>query len=243
VLRPDHAVLHGPLGLGSEPEVIPTPANFKALVPTLADELATYRIFPEPQPIGGAMTAHVGFEDAPDAEVIAGGIHLRHPDSPVIARHGAFVMWGFEGPPDKMTAVGRRLLLNVVAYASAHRGERPVVRVLAPAREFVPRPAEDLPYVFVREGRSAVDGIARQLGTPNNFIELLRAVACRLKADAYDADALVVLARYCPQAPVSGFAAWLAANEADLFFSDWGGYRWYSRRSVVEATTGQRSSR
>lgn len=215
-------------------EWIETPDVFRKSKPSIGARLPTYAVFPTAQPVGGVMTTHIDFEDAPDVESIAGGVHSRHPDSPVIARHGAYVLWGFEGTPDRMTETGRRLLLNVMAYAHAHRGEKPVVKVLTRAREYSHRPEAERPFLYSPDGRKlAVDEIAKRHGVANDTIEFLRMIGRRLGSDPHDADALTLVERYCPEARQTDFAAWLATHEDDLFFTDWGGYRWFSRREVL----------
>src|SRR5688572_16806849 len=120
VTRADHVLLRQPFALGV-PVQEDTPAHYLRAKPELGDRISTYAVFASLQPVAGVMPTHFEFEDAPDAEIVAGGIHTRHPDSPAIARHGAFVSWGFEGSPAAMTEVGRRLFLNTMAYAYAHR--------------------------------------------------------------------------------------------------------------------------
>jgi hypothetical protein len=242
VTRPEHAVLKQPFLLRA-PFEEDTPAHYLHAKPELGSRISTYSVFPSLQPVAGVMPTHFEFEDAPDAEVVAGGIHTRHPDSPSIARHGAFVSWGFEGSPAVMTEEGRRLFLNTMAYAYAHRGERPVVLVKTKAREISGYPRSDWPYLCASSGeRPMVDPEARALGVANDSLEFLGALADRLRRDSTDQLSLALLARYVPEAPAHGFEVWLADHAGDLFFSDWGGYRWYSRRAVAAASAGTAST-
>lgn len=193
-----------------------------------------FAVFAEPQARTGCMPTHYKFEDAPDAEIIAGGIHTRHPDAPAIARHGAFVSWGFEGTPARMTETGRRLFLNVLAYAYAHRGQQPRVLVQTKAREFSRLLPADRPFAAAAgDENPRVDEEAKTLGVANDSPLFLTTLAERLEHDATDPLARALVGRYLPDAPVDGFRAWLGEHEGDLFFSDWGGYRWYSRREVA----------
>jgi len=208
----------------------------------MGSTLPTFPVFPSLQPIAGVMPTHFGFEDSPDAEIVAGGIHTRHPDSPSIARHGAFLSWGFEGAPAAMTEAGRRLFLNTLAYADSRRGQRPVVLVKTKAREISGLPRSDWPFLHACEGdRPQVDAQAKALGVANDAHEFLDVVASRLQRNPDDVLGRALLARYVPDAPVSTFRAWLTEHDGDLFFSDWGGYRWYSRRWVAQATASPAS--
>jgi hypothetical protein len=68
------------------------------------------------RPIPGLVTDGDGFEDSPDAEAIAGGIHHKGPSYLTIARQGHLLQWGFAGSPDEMTEAGRAIFLNALHY-------------------------------------------------------------------------------------------------------------------------------
>jgi len=236
-------ILRHPLVLDAQPEAVPTPAHFRKVKPELGATILTFAVFSEPQRRSGSMPTHYRFEDAPDAEMIAGGIHNRHPDAPSIARHGAFVSWGFEGSPEHMTETGRRLFLNVLAYASAHRGKHPGVLVETKARQFSRLAAEDLPYAHAREGgEPAVDEDVRGLQVPNDSPAFLDLLATRLAREPHDSVALTLTRRYLPDAPVPDLRSWLDQHTGELFFSDWGGYRWYLREEIARAGSLDRPS-
>lgn len=89
------------------------------------------------------------------------------------------------------------------------------------------------------KGQLGVDADAQALRLPYDKIESLETaadlVADAPAADAPDSDARHarnLLERYVPEGPAAGAApsewrAWLDANRPFLFFSEWGGYRWY----------------
>ena len=56
--------------------------------------------------------------------MILGGINMKGPKFAAVARHGSVVQWGFHGKFNDFTDAGRRLFLNTLAYAAAHRGDR-----------------------------------------------------------------------------------------------------------------------
>jgi GNAT superfamily N-acetyltransferase len=224
-------VFHEPFPLNTKPEMVETPGWFKQWRATVEATLPTYRILERCLTEGGAVAEAVAFEDSPDAEFIASGISGMGPDHPAIARHGRYVMWGFHGSPEKMTETGRRLLLNVIAYADRMRDAELLVRRQTAPRAFARVPLEDRDYVHGVPGEwLRVDPDARRLGVPNNSAAFLEAIRDRLRRDPADALAHALRERYVPQAPKVGFVPWLDANRELLFFSDWGGYRWLLRR-------------
>ena len=96
-----------------------------------------------------------------------------------------------------------------------------------------------------RDGRLCVDGDAMELRLPFDRIESLEEAADVVAgaagggpdSDSHHARAL--LERYVPEGPAAGakgstWQEWLAANRPYLFFSEWGGYRWYVDRLARE---------
>lgn len=125
MLRPEHELFQKPFPVAFKIENTPTPDNFKKWKPTVGDTVPTFSVFADydqktDEP--GLVTGDMGFEDVPDAERILGGINMKGPEYAAIARHGSFVMWGFHSLPEKFTDAGRKLYLNTLAYAMAHRG-------------------------------------------------------------------------------------------------------------------------
>ncbi len=83
----------------------------------------------------GAVSPSAGFEDSPDAEVLAVGYNTGKENGAVaVGRHGSFLQWGFSAPPSKMTEAGRRFFLNCVCYIAKFDGKRPLVRCESPHR-------------------------------------------------------------------------------------------------------------
>ncbi|MBI3817326.1 MAG: hypothetical protein HY286_01445 [Planctomycetes bacterium] len=123
MLWPSHAIFAGPFAIHPEITNKATPDNFKKFKPSVGPTVPVFTIFSKKHAEPGLVTADHGFEDAPDAERILGGINMKGPDYAAIARHGSFVMWGFHGLPEDFTDNGRRLFLNAIAYAHAHKGQ------------------------------------------------------------------------------------------------------------------------
>ena len=137
MLRPEHEIFQKPFPVAFTLEDTPSPDNFKKWSPGFADTLKTFPIFAsyvEKQDEPGLVTGNMGFEDVPDAERILGGINMKGPEYASIARHGSFVMFGFHCLPEKFTDAGRKLYLNTLAYAVAHKNEIVETLRLRPSR-------------------------------------------------------------------------------------------------------------
>ncbi|HUR27101.1 MAG TPA: hypothetical protein VM509_02875 [Planctomycetota bacterium] len=137
MLRPEHELFQKPFPVAPAVERTPTPDNFKKWKPTVGDTVPTFLVFEsydEKKDEPGLVTSDLGFEDVPDAERILGGINMKGPDYAAVARHGSFVMWGFHTLPAELTDTGRKLYLNTLAYATAHRGAWVESLRLRPAR-------------------------------------------------------------------------------------------------------------
>jgi hypothetical protein len=137
VLRPRHEIFEKPFAVGFHVENTETPENFKKWKPTVGDTVPTFPVFTsfdDKHDEWGLVTSDMGFETTPDAECILGGINHKGPDYAAIARHGSFVMFGFHGSPERFTDEGRKLYLNTLAYAVAHKGALVETLRLRPCR-------------------------------------------------------------------------------------------------------------
>lgn len=137
--RPEHPIFRGPVPVTLALEQTPTPPGYRSwtldemppTLPTLAIlERASgpdvERAEGEAPPTPGLVTSGDGFEDTPDAEIIAGGIHHKGPNYGAIARQGRLLQWGFFGTPEEMTEAGRAVFLNALHYVTKFRDE-PIV--------------------------------------------------------------------------------------------------------------------
>jgi hypothetical protein len=229
VTRPDHPVWTTPFRIDAQPEAFATPAHYRQRDPGLPATLPVHRVFAERQAEPGLVATGVRFCDSPDAEAVAGGIHSKTADHVAIGRHGSFVLFGFQGDPSRLTPVGRRLLLNVLAWARAQDGQPLLAQRKAVPREFAKSKvgADELGYVrAIALTGPFVDEECRKLGVANDAPGFLDALAGRLQRDPADDLARRLLARYAPAAPAADLGAWLAANRARLYFTEWGGYLW-----------------
>lgn len=137
MLRPEHTIFRTPFAVSPQFEETKSPDNFLRWQPGFPPTVPTFAIFTpgaeKPEP--GLVTGNGGFEDLPDAERILGGINMKGPQYAAIARHGSIVMWGFHSTPEQFTDTGRRLYLNTLAYAVAHKGELVQTLRLRPTRD------------------------------------------------------------------------------------------------------------
>lgn len=137
MLRPGHELFSKPFPVAPRLEQTPAPDNFEKWKPGFGKSVATFPIFAshdEKKDEPGLVTSDGGFEEFPDAERILGGINMKGPDYAAVARHGSFVMWGFHSRPEALTDDGRRLFLNTLAYAVAHKGALVETLRLRPTR-------------------------------------------------------------------------------------------------------------
>jgi hypothetical protein len=91
---------------------------------------------------------------------------------------------------------------------------------------------ENRPYMYSPKRFShEVDADAKALGIPNYDVRLLDACVAALDRGPDAARAERLLRRYTGEtfATPAEWRAWLAASRADLFFSDVGGYRFFSK--------------
>jgi hypothetical protein len=67
-------------------------------------------------------------EQAPELEVLCGGINHKTPNAGAVWRQGHLLHFGFDLAPAEMSNAGRALLVNAIAYISRFTEDRPIVR-------------------------------------------------------------------------------------------------------------------
>jgi hypothetical protein len=92
---------------------------------------------------------------------------------------------------------------------------------------------ENAPFLTCdKDGRLMVDVNAKDLGLPFDQPDFLPKTIAKLDASANAAKARDLLQRYAPDGPAAGSAAewttWWETNRPYLFYSEGGGYRWYT---------------
>lgn len=126
----DHEVYHTPLAVQPEFEYRNTPENYRlgyVNVGRLPDRMKVWRV--QDSPKGNVIAPGAGFNDSPDAEIIATGLNRAKCYGDVgIGRQGNVLQWGYGDPPAQMTEAGRRLFLNCIHYICRYEGKPPLVR-------------------------------------------------------------------------------------------------------------------
>jgi len=142
-LVPNHAIFRGPRPIELEWVEFPTPGSYArysdgaALGATMRGvrfQTSDYRTNEAIQP--GVVSTPFGFDDSPDAEVIAAGINTKGPRSVALGRHGNFFHWGFSARPELMTTTGQKAFVNAIAYIHGFDGAAPLVRQVSRSREW-----------------------------------------------------------------------------------------------------------
>lgn len=86
------------------------------------------------------------FGDAPDVEVMCGGINTKTPSAAAIWRQGNLLHFGFQEHPGQLNATGRALLENAIHYIVRFQKDRPIA--ISPSvfvtRKSIPRRARTL---------------------------------------------------------------------------------------------------
>lgn len=128
VLRP-HEVFHSPNPVDLQASKnIDTPAPFKraiddpqiSVLPLVDDTSRQYR--------DGWCTYTYKHVQAPEMEVICGGVNAKTPKAAAIWRQGHLLHFGFEQSPAEMNENGRALLTNSICYIARFVDDRPIVR-------------------------------------------------------------------------------------------------------------------
>ena len=78
-----------------------------------------------------------GFEDSPDAEWISSGINSKGPHGLAIGRQANHMQWGFYAAPDRMTESARLAFLNSLIWMKQFDGQRPLVKRVSSARQWL----------------------------------------------------------------------------------------------------------
>lgn len=67
-------------------------------------------------------------EQAPELEVLCGGVNSKTPRAAAVWRQGHLLHFGFATAPDGLTEAGQALLVNAVCYIARFTEDRPIVR-------------------------------------------------------------------------------------------------------------------
>ena len=106
-----HEVYYKPFKVEPKIELQKTPPNYHRRhlgTDKLPDQMEVWKV--QQSERGNVVSRSYGFEDSPDAEVIALGLNWAKEYGAVgIGRHANVLQWGYFDPPSKMTEAGQRL--------------------------------------------------------------------------------------------------------------------------------------
>ncbi len=126
----DREVYRTPLTVQPEFEYRKTPDNYRRSYcgpGKVPDQIKVWRV--QNSQRGNVVARGFGFEDSPDAEIIAVGFNWGKSYGDVgIGRQASVLQWGYCDPPSQMTEAGRRLFINCIHYIRRFEGKTPLVR-------------------------------------------------------------------------------------------------------------------
>ncbi len=126
----DREVYRTPLAVRPEFEYRKTPDNYRRSYcgpGKVPDQIKVWRV--QNTQKGNVVARGFGFEDSPDAEIIAVGFNWGKSYGDVgIGRQASVLQWGYCDPPSQMTEAGRRLFINCIHYIRRFDGKTPLVR-------------------------------------------------------------------------------------------------------------------
>ena len=128
MLRP-HTIFEHPLTVDlDQSRTIPTPDAWTnalegatvSILPLVPDAQRTHQ--------DGWCTYTYEHVQAPELEIICGGVNAKTPQASAIWRQGNLLHFGFEQSPAEMNESGDSLLVNSICYISRFTEDRPIVR-------------------------------------------------------------------------------------------------------------------
>lgn len=140
----DHPVFQGPQPINlAAHSTIPTPDAWKFalteptidVLPLAVDRTKTYA--------AGWCTYTYEHSQAPELEVICGGVNEKSPQAAAVWRQGNLLHFGFEQSPVELNDAGKRLLANSIVYIAGFSEDRPIVRTPGAGKRLLDRGAID----------------------------------------------------------------------------------------------------
>lgn len=249
-LVPNHAVFSGPFAVHVHYDTAPTPEVYRRFPEGigLPDQLQVWHVdevdYTTQRKQGlqpGTVASGYGFLDSPDTEVIAGGINSKSPTAVALGRHASLFLWGFACEPARMTPSGQNAFLNAICYIQKFDHQQPLVRRIASGREWhvmramgddakLSQARAELGFVHSYGRRHEVDEDCKELALANRDLALLEhCIASLERGDDVD-RATRLLRRYTEHTfdTAAQWRTWFTANRDRLFFSDVGGFRWFT---------------
>ncbi|SMD15129.1 Disulphide bond corrector protein DsbC [Pedobacter nyackensis] len=130
-----HEIFKNPVPVSITMPKKETPVIAKLFSKELSEQVPMWRVQKESVYEGtgyppGVVYFHLGLNE-PDAEFISGGVSAKDQHAAAIARHGNFLLWGFNAAPSDMTEEAKKVFINSICYIKKFDGQQPVVRLSA----------------------------------------------------------------------------------------------------------------
>jgi hypothetical protein len=168
----EHIVFKQPFPIDFSKQIKrPTPAAFKPVVSESRIEvLPLVKVTPLLGKVfqrwkDGWITYTDGFENNPDIEIFCGGENVKQASAAACWRQGDLLHFAFEQSPVEMNEVGRKLLLNCIAYISRFTEDRPIAVTPSVFSGAVAHPRSYLDRYLVE--KSALDAISHMFSVEN----------------------------------------------------------------------------
>jgi hypothetical protein len=84
------------------------------------------------QPAAGWCSYAEQLAEAPDVEILCGGINSKAESAAAVWRQGHLLHFGFDLSPDEMSEAGRALLVNSISYIAGFESDRALLRMPSP---------------------------------------------------------------------------------------------------------------
>ena len=198
-----------------------------------------------------------GFDDSPDCEFISGGESDKDIDAMAIGRNGNMFHWGFSASPKFMTEEAKKVFINSIYYINNFKGEIPFVDFLSSSkadlefklyRGFYKKELlkkfdndkekckqyylDNWDYAYATGmSKFFVDKDAKAMGIALNDKKILEACIQMLNKKESFEKGIRLLKKYTNQffETKTEWEKWYSTNKDQLFFSEVGGYKFYSK--------------
>jgi hypothetical protein len=107
---------------------VPTPGDWKDAIREKTIGVLQLAREPKKRRAPGWCTYTYEHEQAPELEVLCGGINSKTPRAGAVWRQGFLLHFGFDLAPAEMNESGQALLVNSIAYVARFTEDRPLVR-------------------------------------------------------------------------------------------------------------------
>ncbi len=128
-MRVSHEIFRSPRAINVKKTTpLKTPDAWKDAIRDQTVEVLPLALDPNKRRTPGWCTYTYEHEQAPELEILCGGINSKTPKAGAVWRQGHLLHFGFDLSPSEMTEAGQSLLVNATAYIARFTDDRPLVR-------------------------------------------------------------------------------------------------------------------